>query len=47
MGQLVTNFKNTRENPPNAWKFYGEGTHNVKFRYKCFTILWMLFKAIA
>ncbi len=47
MSQVVTNFKNTRENPPNAWKFYGEGTHNVKFWYKCFTILWMLFKAIA
>jgi len=47
MGQLVTNFKNTRENPPNAWKFYGEGTHNVKFWYKYFTTLWMLFKAIA
>ena len=47
MSQVVTNFKNTHENPPNAWKFYGEGTHDVKFWYKCFTILWMLFKAIA
>ena len=37
---MVTNFKNTRENPTDAWNYYGEGTHNVKFWYKCFTILW-------
>ena len=37
---MVTNFKKTRENPTDAWNFYGEGTHNVKFWYKCFTILW-------
>ena len=42
MSQEVTNFKNTRENPTDAWKFYGEGTHNVNFWYKCFTILWPL-----
>ena len=30
---MVTNFKNTRENPTDAWNFYGEGTHNVKFWY--------------
>ena len=42
---MVTNFKNTRENPTDAWKFYGEGTYNVKFRYKYFTILWLLFRA--
>jgi len=44
---MVTNFKNTRENPTDAWNFYGEGTHNVKFWYKRFTILWPLFSAIA
>ena len=47
MSQVVTNLKNTRENPPNAWNFYGEGTHNVKFWCKYFTTLWMLFRAIA
>ena len=47
MSQVVTNFKNTRENPADTWKFYGAGTHNVKFWYKYFTILWTLFKAIA
>ena len=31
---MVTNFKNTRENPTDAWKFYGEGTHNVNFLTK-------------
>ena len=47
MSQVVTNFKNTRENPTDARIFYGEGTHNVKFWYKCFTFLWLLFRAIA
>ena len=42
---MVTNFKNTRENPTAARIFYGEGTHHVKFWYKCFTILWSLFRA--
>ena len=27
MSQAVTNFKNTRENPTDAWKFYGEGSN--------------------
>ena len=45
--QVVTNFKNTCENPTNAWNFYGEGTHKVKFWYKCFTILCSLFSNIA
>ena len=44
---MVISFKNTRENPTDAWKFYDEGTHNVKFRYKCFTTLWLLFSVIA
>ena len=39
--QMVISFKNTRENPTDAWKFYDEGTHNVKFRYKYFTTLWL------
>ena len=47
MSQSVTNFKNTRENLTDAWIFYGEGTHNVKFWYKGFTILCLLFSAIA
>jgi len=38
---MVTSFKNTRENTTDAWKFYDGGTHNVKFRYKCFTTLWL------
>jgi len=45
--QVVINFKNTRENPTDARKFYGEGTHNVKLWCKCFTILWPLFSTIA
>ena len=44
---MVTSFKNTRENPTDAWKFYDEGTHNVKFWYKCFTTLSLLFCVIA
>ncbi len=47
MSQAVTNFKNTRENLTDAWIFYGEGTHNVKFWYKGFTILCLLVSAIA
>jgi len=47
MSQAVTNFKNTRGNLTDAWIFYGEGTHNVNFWYKGFTILCLLFSAIA
>jgi len=42
---MVTNFKNTRENPTDAWNFYGEGTHNVKFWYKCFYNLMTVYSA--
>ena len=34
MSQAVTNFKNTRENLTDAWKFYGEGTHMLNFGTK-------------
>ena len=43
---MVTSFKNTRENPTDAWKFYDEGTHNVKAWCKYFTFLWLLFRTI-
>ncbi len=35
--QIVTNFKNTRENKPDGREFCAEGIHNVKIRWKYFT----------
>ena len=36
--QIVTNFKNTRENKPDGREFCAEGIHNVKIWWKYFTV---------
>ena len=45
VNQVVINLKNTREITARGQRFCGEGTHNVKIWYKCFTFSWQLFCA--
>jgi len=40
--QLVTNFKNTRIFCTVVQNFGADGTHNVKTRWKYFTIYWLI-----